>query len=187
MVNTILIILIALLAVSEIIFGVCFTAMHDKINELRSEYEFCKNIIKINNESTDGVLKALEAHDKKYKTMVQLTDAISKHHDIFIEQMNLILENQADLIERYDKMVEVYHNIETRYDHIYDEFKECNERLNKIHEKFKHFTGTSADDFLMETCTACDVICLNCPYEKCIKEKCPVRKLIEQYGFGNEQ
>ena len=183
MVNTILIILIVLLAVSEIIFGICFTAMHDKINDLRSEYEFCKNIIKINNESTDSVLKVLEAHDKKYKTMVQLTDAINKHQDIFTEQMNLILGNQAALIEHYDKMIDAYHSIESRYGFIYDEFKECNDRLNKIHEKFRHFIGTSADDFLMETCTACDVVCLNCPYEKCLKDTCPVRKLMEHYGF----
>ena len=187
MVNTILIILIALLAISEIIFGVYFTAMHDKINDMRSECEFFKNVVKINNNTCDDILKMLDSHDKKYKTMVQLTDAINKQYDIYAEQMKLVLGNQADLIEHYDKMVEVYHNIETRYDHIYEEFKECNERLNKIHEKFRHFVGTSADDFLMETCTACDVICLNCPYEKCIKETCPVRKLTERYGFESEQ
>lgn len=187
MVNTTLIVLIALLAVSEIIFGVCFTAMHDKINELRCEYEFCKNIIKINNESTDSVLKVLEAHDKKYKTIVQLTDAITQQHDIYAEQMKLVVGNQEHLIEQYEKMIDAYHSIESRYGFIYDELKECNDRLNKIHEKFRHFIGTSDDDFLMETCTACDVICLNCPYEKCIKETCPVRKLTERYGFENDQ
>ena len=187
MVNTILIILIVILAVSEVMFGFCFIAMRDKIEDMKSAYEFFKNIVKINNETCDDILKMLDSHDKKYKTMVQLTDAINKHHDIFTEQMNLILGNQADLIGHYDKMVEAYHNIETRYDHIYEEFKECNERLNKIHEKFRHFIGTSDDDFLMETCTACDIICLNCPCEKCIKEKCPVRKLMEHYGFESEQ
>lgn len=181
--NTILIIIIALLAVSEIMFGICFTAMHDRINDLRGEYEFCKNIIKINNESTDGVLKALESHDKKYKTMIDLTNLVTKQYEIFSEQMKLVLGNQEHLIEQYEKMIDAYHSIETRYDHIYDEFKECNERLNKINEKFKHFIGTSADDFLMETCTACDIICLNCPYEKCIKDVCPVKKLTEHYGF----
>ena len=169
MVNTILIILITVLAISEVMFGFCFIAMRQKIEDMKSSYEFFKNIVKINNDTCDDILKMLDSHDKKYKTMVQLTDAINKQYDIYAEQMKLVLGNQTDLIEHYDKMIDAYHSIESRYGFIYDEFKECNERLNKIHEKFKHFTGTSADDFLMETCTACDIICLNCPCEKCIK------------------
>lgn len=164
--SSLTIILICVLAISELTFIFTLFVLIQKIQDMKGEYKFFKDIVKINNETINDVYKVMDNHTKYYARMIQLDETYGAQYDKMIEIIEKIDDSYRSLLEAWKHIVE-------QYDNTYEEFKSCNERLNKLPER----PLSSEDEYYIETNDACDIVCCSCLESKCLESDCPVRKV----------
>ena len=176
----ILVVVTVFLIVSEGMFVYEFIKMHDKITDMRSEYEFFKNVVKINNKTNDDIIAAMGKNEELCNSALKLCEAINSQYDLLYEQYGIIKNNHLLICDHYSQLLNTWKRIEERYDCAYEEYKSCSERLNALLER----PFSTEDEYYLDTNEACDMVCINCTLEKCIEEKCPVRMLQKRLVEG---
>ena len=169
----ILVVVTAFLIVSEGMFVYMFFKMFEEVQDLKTQYEFCKAMVKINNETCEKILGVLRKHEEQY-------DRILKESEIQRQCYDIIKNNHELICDNYSKLLNAWKRIEERYDCAYEEYKSCSERLNNLLER----PFSSEDEYYLDTNEACDTVCINCTLEKCTEEKCPVRMLQKRLAEG---
>lgn len=105
-----------------------------------------------------------------------------------------ILEVSSDMSERYQaveraytKLLACWKGIDERYDQTYEQFKLAVNKLDELHLKIKDLSClTTADEYRLTLNEACDTVCLDCPYDQCYKEDCPVYAIMQKNATPDE-
>lgn len=112
MINNLIFIALVVLGVTEIMFVITVILMASKINELNSDYEFFKKILKANDEINDKTIsKICEAIDSQNETHEKMFDLI----DTMCEQYSAILSSHKDILEAYMIMSNGYKETNGNY------------------------------------------------------------------------
>lgn len=175
-----LIIFLVVMAVGEIILAAVLFKWTNRINEaidtMKGYSEMIKSYYRIDSETYKETIDKIIAIDKDY---------IQKVHDNtqnYTEYITGILASEKEIVktihEEYVAMkngqisvLEAFKQCEQRYSDAYDQFSLCSKELKEVKDLLDVNTE---DEYRLTLKDACDTVCLDCPYNDCIKDKCPV-------------
>lgn len=175
-----LIIFLAVMAVGEIVLAAVLFKWTNRINEaidtMKGYSEMIKSYYRIDSEAYKETIDKIIAIDKDY---------IQKVHDNtqkYTEYITGILASEKEIIkaihEDYVAMkngqigiLEAFKQCEQRYSDAYDQFSLCSKELKEVKDLLD--TNTE-DEYRLTLKDACDTVCLDCPYGKCLEDDCPV-------------
>lgn len=99
----------------------------------------------------------------------------------FLEAASAMLERYKSIEAAYKKLLDCWKGIDERYDQTYEQFKLAANNLNEIHLKIEDLSClTTEDEYHLTLSEACDTVCLDCPYDNCFKENCPVYTVMHK-------
>lgn len=99
----------------------------------------------------------------------------------FLEAASDMLERYKSIEAAYKKLLDCWKGIDERYDQTYEQFKLAANNLNEIHLKIEDLSClTTEDEYHLTLSEACDTVCLDCPYDQCYKEDCPVYTIMHR-------
>lgn len=175
-----LVIFLAVMAVGEIILAAVLFKWTLRINEaidtMKGYSEMIKSYYRIDAETYKETIDKIIAIDKDY---------IQKVHDNtqkYTEYITGILASEKEIVraihEEYVSMkngqisvLEAFKQCEQRYSDAYDQFSICSKELKEVKEQI---TANTEDEYSLTLNDACDTVCLDCPYGKCLEDDCPV-------------
>ena len=176
-----LIIFLAVMAVGEIVLAAILFKWTNRINEaidtMKGYSEMIKSYYRIDSETYKESIDKIIAIDKDY---------IQKVHDNtqkYTEYITGILASEKEIVraihEEYVNMkngqisiLEAFKQCEQRYSDAYDQFSLCSKELKEVKEKL--IMNEELDEYRLTLKDACDTVCLDCPYDDCVEDKCPV-------------
>jgi hypothetical protein len=86
-----------------------------------------------------------------------------------------MIERYKSIEAAYKKLLDCWQHIDERYDQTYEQFKLAVNKLDELHLKIEDLSClTTEDEYHLTLSEACDTVCLDCPYENCLNENCPV-------------
>ena len=96
-------------------------------------------------------------------------------HGKFLELASGMIDRYKSIEAAYKKLLECWKHIDERYDQTYEQFKLAVNKLDELHLKIEDLSClTTEDEYHLTLSEACDTVCLDCPYENCLMENCPV-------------
>lgn len=141
MINNILFIALVVLAVTEVIFAVGFFMLLSKINELKFDYEFFKDMVKANREITDRLVETVSKEAENYEHMYELCDLMADQNNKIVEQYQNILKQYEIFYEafktvndNYKKLLNCWKDVTNACDISSEQFRLCSEELKKVVE-----------------------------------------------------
>ena len=129
MINNILFIALVVLAVTEVIFAVCFFILMARVKNLKETSDTYKLIMKSDRETIMIIRDAMEKEAETYEHMYELLDN-------FCDQISSIQTIHEQVYEQYQ-------NILKQYGTFYDSFKIINENYKKLLSCWKDVTAAS--------------------------------------------
>lgn len=140
MTEQIYIIAMIILGVLEVIFTVGFFLMLKKINDLKCDYEFFRNIQKLDNEYFNKITEQTVYMKEAYDKMVDLMERYGENHDKMVSTMldssQHVIDGYKIITEQHRKLLDVWKRIDERYDNTYEQFKHCTDELKKLNEDY---------------------------------------------------
>lgn len=129
-----------ILGVLEVIFTVGFFLMMKKINDLKCDYEFFRNIQKLDNEYFNKITEQTVYMKEAYDKMVDLMERYGENHDKTVSTMldsaQHVIDGYHMISEQHKKLLDVWKKIDERYDNTYEQFKHCTDELKKLNEDY---------------------------------------------------
>lgn len=122
MLNILLIVVIAVLLITDVIFLAWIRNIKDRIVTLNTRQEYCNRLIEINNEFSDRLHGLAE----------RIIDGDSKRDDIInamIKSYDAINDQYTDILKTDRKLMDVWEKIEERYSDSYEQFLKCDDAI----------------------------------------------------------
>lgn len=113
MLNILLIVVIAVLLITDVIFLAWIRNMKDRIVTLNTRQEYCNRLIEINNELSDRLHGLAERIINTDNTRDDIINAMIKSYDSINDQYTDILKTDRKLMEIWEKIEERYSEGET--------------------------------------------------------------------------
>lgn len=175
-----IILFLAVMAVGEIVLAAVLFKRMNRINEaidtMKGYSEMIKSYYRIDSETYKETIDKIIAIDKDY---------IQKVHDNtqkYTEYITGILASEKEIVraihEEYVNMkngqigiLEAFKQCEQRYSDAYDQFSLCSKELKEVKDLLD---ASTEDEYRLTLKDACDTVCLDCPYETCFGDGCPV-------------
>lgn len=176
-----LIIFLAIMAVGEIILAAVLfkwtLRVDEAIDEMKAYSEMIKSYYRIDSETYKESIDKIIAIDKDYIQKVhdntqKYTEYVTEILTSEKEIVKAIHEDYVKIREAYDKIQDSFLRGEQRYSDAYDQFSLCSKELKEVKEKL--IMNADLDEYRLTLKDACDTVCLDCPYNDCIEDKCPV-------------
>ena len=102
-------------------------------------------------------------------------------YDKFLEAAAAIHSQYEKINDAYKKLLDCWKRIDERYDQTYEQFKLAVNKLDELHLKIEDLSCLTTDDeYRLTLNEACDTVCLDCPYDQCYKEDCPVYAIMQK-------
>lgn len=185
-IEIIMIILLATVIVETIVVVVSLLAFN---NELKFAVAYMKN----HSEFMQSSLQDTQAKSQKQaeeigenirKELVHYRQKSDEQNEMYKQFENLIkamIERMKTIEENYKKLLDCWKGINERYDQTYDQFKLAVNKLDELHLKIEDLSClTTEDEYRLTLNEACDTVCLDCPYENCLRENCPVYTIMQR-------
>ena len=148
MINNILFIALVVLAVTEVIFAVCFFILMARVKNLKETSDTYKLIMKSDRETImiirDAMEKEAETYEHMYELLDNLCDQISSiqtiHEQVYEQYQNILkqygtfYDSFKIINENYKKLLSCWKDVTTASDNASEQFRLCTEELKKIPE-----------------------------------------------------
>lgn len=182
------IIIISLLVLNLSLTLIMFWILHSVLEatkSLQDSEDILKKVLDLNNQLIEKYNKCLDNVYERETTI----------HDAVISLMDNTAETYGDITKAYDKMYEQYKLIcethtkllecwkgcEERYSQSYELFKHCSDNLKEVSFQLTDLANASTEDeYYLTLQEACDTVCCDCWYDDCVKEECPVYKIMHK-------
>lgn len=182
--------IVAVLTVAEIVMAVFLIAWRCKLNEAAdSMHRYSEIIMKLFHETRDyekllseRMLIFAEKCDHQTEIYNEFCDVGTK----IVEQYERIIATHGDIVDKYNDMAKSYNefidiqkhwykSIDNKYSASYDQFKLCADKLKELSYQITNLVNMSTEDeYSLTLHEACDTVCLDCPYDACKCDTCPV-------------
>ena len=167
----------AFLAFALVIFC-AFMALKGSMDEALS---YMKN-------STETIINLYGISQKYEKSlsddMLKYAEKCDHQNEIygqFLVASEAILSQYKKIDSAYKKLLDCWKGIDERYDQTYDQFKLCINKFDELHLKIEDLSFLKIEDeYCLTLSEACDTVCLDCPYDQCFKEDCPVYTIMHR-------
>lgn len=173
------------LSLTLIMFWNLYSAL-EAIKSLQDSENILKKVLDLNNQLIEKYNKCLDnvyerettIHDAVISLMDNTAEAygnITKAYDKMYEQYKLICETHT-------KLLECWKGCEERYSQSYELFKHCSDSLKEVSFQLTDLANVSTEDeYYLTLQEACDTVCIDCPYDQCLKDgDCPVYKIMHK-------
>ena len=173
----ILIVMFAAFLVFALVIFCAFMAlkgsMDEAISYMKSSTETIINLYGISQKYE----KSLSDDMMEY---AQKCDHQNEVYSKFLEAAAAIHAQYTKINDAYKKLLNCWEGIDERYDQTYEQFKLAVNKLDELHLKIEDLSRlTTEDEYRLTLNEACDTVCLDCPYDQCYKEDCPVYKIMQ--------
>lgn len=182
--------IIAVLTVAEIAMAVLLIAWRGKLNEeADSMHRYSELISKLFQQTRDYEKKLSERmltfaersdHQSEiYKVVIDSTVQIIEQNERIIQTHGDIVDKYNDIAKSYNEFIDIqkrwYKSIDDKYSASYDQFKLCTDKLKELSYQISDLANLSTEDeYSLTLHEACDTVCLDCPYDACKCDTCPV-------------
>ena len=178
----ILLAIIAVLTVAEIVMAALVIAWRMKLNEeadsMHRYTELIKNLWEFDNYRTNLIAKDYDEQSKMYREFCDFGQEVCKQYRDIIYKHDDIITRYNSMAEQHNKLLECWKHIEERYSSSYEQFKLCADKLKELSYQITDLANVSTDDeYYLTLQEACDTVCIDCPYDECRCENCPVREI----------
>jgi len=180
-----MIIIISLLFLNLSLTLIMFWILHSTLEatkSLQDSEDILKKVLDLNNQLIEKYNKCLDNVYERETTIRDTfnswTDNASETYDAITEAYNKMYEQYKFITDMQTKLLECWKGCEERYSQSYELFKHCSDNLKEVSFQLTDLANVSTEDeYFLTLNEACDTICCDCHYDKCIKETCPVWKL----------
>ena len=182
--------IIAVLTVAEIVMAVLLIVWRGNLNdEADAMRRYSELIVALFHETRDyekqlseRMLTFAEKCDHQTAMYNEFCDVGTK----IVEQYERIIATHGDIVDKYNDMAKSYNefidiqkhwykSIDDKYSASYDQFKLCTDKLKELSYQISDLANTSTEDeYSLTLHEACDTVCLDCPYDACKCDTCPV-------------
>ena len=132
MLENVLFIALVVLGVTEVIFIVAFIMMKFKIDELKLDYDFFKEILKNNNEMIDKLYRIGKENENIYERMYSIIDGISDQYTKIYEAYNTMNQSYLVIGSQFKKLLSTWEEVAEDYQNSYEEYKHCVDELKSL-------------------------------------------------------
>lgn len=179
------VIIISLLLANLALTLIMFWIIHDLLEvtkSLQDSEDLLKKSFDINNQLIKKYDERLNlVHEREInihdgislwqKNAEQSYDTICSAYKTMYDQYKLITDMQT-------KLLNCWKGCEDRYSQSYELFKHCSDNLKEVSHQLTELANASTEDeYTLTLDKACDTVCLDCPYNKCQTEVCPVYEI----------
>ena len=179
------IVIISLLFANLCMTLIMFWIIHDLLSATKSlqdmeelskrAFDLCNDQIK---DHTSAMKKILEREHATCESLEAWTKTLGTGYDNICDAYKLMRGQYDSIIDMNTKLLECWKGCEERYSQSYELFKHCSDNLKEVSFQLTDLANVSTEDeYTLTLSEACDTVCLDCPYEQCVKETCPVWKL----------
>ena len=159
-----MIIIISLLVLNLGMTLIMFWIIHDLLEATKSVQD-SEDLLKKYNERVNVLYDGINLWQKNAE---QSYDAICSAYKTMHDQYKLITD-------MHTKLLECWKGCEERYSQSYELFKHCSDNLKEVSFQLTDLANVSTEDeYSLTLNEACDTVCLDCPYDKCLTGNCPV-------------
>ena len=130
--TTILIIVIAILAVTELAFIFALLKLHDKEIDLEDKLQFIKSLLEVEGRHIDKIDATVLRWAGNMDNMVELTSTINEQCELMYDSYKSICDAYDVIKDHYSRLLETWGKIDERYDDTCDQFKLCTEELKSF-------------------------------------------------------
>ena len=184
-----MIIIISLLFLNLSLTLIMFWILHSTLEatkSLQDSEDILKKVLDLNNQLIEKYNKCLdnvyERETTIHDTVISLIDNITERYDAIIKVYNKMYEQYKFITDMQTKLLECWKGCEERYSQSYELFKHCSDNLKEISFQLTDLANASTEDeYYLTLQEACDTVCIDCPYEQCLKDgDCPVYKIMHK-------
>lgn len=173
-----MIIIISLLVLNLSLTLIMFWILHSALEatkSLQDSEDILKKVLDLNNQLIEKYNKCL---DNVYERETTIRDSVTETYDAVTEAYNKMYEQYKLICETHTKLLECWKGCEERYSQSYELFKHCSDSLKEVSFQLTDLANVSTEDeYYLTLQEACDTVCIDCPYEQCLTENCPVWKM----------
>ena len=182
--------IIAVLTVAEIVMAVLLIMWRGKLNdEADAMQRYSELIVELFHETRDYEKKLSERmiifaekcdhQSEMYKEFCDVGTKITEQYEKIIQTHGDIVDKYNDIAKSYNEFIDIqkrwYKSIDDKYSASYDQFKLCTDKLKELSYQITDLANTSTEDeYSLTLHEACDTVCLDCPYDACKCDTCPV-------------
>lgn len=171
--------IIAVLTVAEIVMAVLLTVWRGNLNdEADAMRRYSELIVELFHETRDYEKKLSE----RMLTFAEKCDFQTEMYNKFCKialEMNdnydKLGENLKKIAASHERVVKGLKESSEQYSNAYDQFKLCTDKLKELSYHISDLANVSTEDeYSLTLHEACDTVCLDCPYDACKCDTCPV-------------
>lgn len=182
--------ILAVLAVAEIVMAVLLIAWRGKLNdEADTMHQYSDLIVKLFHETRDYEKQLSERmlifaekcdhQTEMYKEFCKIALEMNGNYNKLGESLNKIAASHERVVKGLKESSEQYSNA-------YDQFKLCTDKLKELSYQITDLANTSTEDeYSLTLHEACDTVCLDCPYDACKCDTCPVYAINNKDNIHN--
>ena len=175
------IILIAMFAAFLIFALVIFCAFMALKKTMDDAIGYMKSYTDIITELYQRSHKYEESLSEDMLRYAEKCDQQNEMYGKFLEASEAMLSQYKKIESAYKKLLDCWKGIDERYDQTYEQFKLAVNKLDELHLKIEDLSClTTKDEYRLTLNAACDTVCLDCPYENCLNENCPVYTVMHR-------
>lgn len=182
--------IIAVLTVAEIVMAILLIAWRGKLNEeADTMHRYSELIVELFHTTRDYEKQLSERmliFAEKSDHQTEMYKEFCKVGKDILEQYKRIIQSNGDIVNKYNNIAKSYNifldeqnrwykGIEDKYSASYEQFKLCTDRLKELRYQVADLANMSTEDeYTLTLHEACDTVCLDCPYDACKCDTCPV-------------
>ena len=182
--------IIAVLTVAEIVMAVLLIAWRGKLNdEADAMRRYSELIVELFHNTRDYEKQLSERmlifaekcdhQSEMYKEFCGVGQDIIEQNERIIQTHGDIVDKYNDIAKSYNEFIDIqkrwYKSIDDKYSASYDQFKLCTDKLKELSYQITDLANMSTEDeYSLTLHEACNTVCLDCPYDACKCDTCPV-------------
>lgn len=173
----------AIIIISLLLLNLCLTLiMFWIIHDLLSAIKSLQDMEELSKHAFDLCSEQITNHSNAMKKLFAnenaICDSIKAGYDSVCDAYKLMRGQYESIVKMNTKLLECWKGCEERYSQSYELFKHCSDNLKEVSFQLTDLANVSTEDeYHLTLNEACDTVCLDCPYDECVKEECPVWKL----------
>ena len=154
--------------------------MDEAISYMKNYTETITDLYKISHKYEESISEDIIRYAEK-------CDHQNELYSKFLESAAAIHAQYTKINDAYKKLLDCWKGIDERYDQTYEQFKLAVNKLDELHLKIEDLSClTTEDEYHLTLSEACDTVCLDCPYDQCYKEDCPVYAIMQKNATPDE-
>ena len=189
--------IIAILTVAEIVMALLLIAWRSKLNEeADTMHRYSELIVELFHNTRDYEKQLSERmliftekcdhQTEMYKEFCKIALEMNDNYSKLGENLEKLGKNLDKIAASHERVVKGLKESSEQYSNAYEQFKLCTDRLKELSYQITDLANVSTEDeYALTLHEACDTVCLDCPYDACKCDTCPVYAINHKNDIPN--